>query len=154
MKQPPLKLTRAGLQKLKLKKVSLGEKLKKIVRQLGENSISENSTEDISHSQLVREKMFTQEELLKTTQLIDNANVIKKNHQNCSIVVPGCRVKLQNHKLCYTFQVVDPIEANSSEGKISIESPLGSAVINQKLGNKVCVITPAGKVDLEITKIM
>ena len=44
-------------------------------------------------------------------------------------------------------------EAAPLEGKISIESPVGQAILGRKVGDKVDVKTPSGIVKLTISKI-
>ena len=52
-----------------------------------------------------------------------------------------------------TYTIVGAAEANPSEGKISQKSPIGSALIGRKKGNKVKVETPSGKITFKIKKI-
>jgi transcription elongation factor GreA len=44
-------------------------------------------------------------------------------------------------------------EISLKEGKISPLSPIGKALMNKKIGDKISVNIPAGKLDLEITNI-
>jgi transcription elongation factor GreA len=52
-----------------------------------------------------------------------------------------------------TFTLVGSEEANSLEGKISNESPLGQALIGKKAGDTATVIAPKGEVVYTIKKI-
>lgn len=52
-----------------------------------------------------------------------------------------------------TFQLVSPSEVDPAEGKISVESPVGSAVINQVPGDEVVVQAPAGDVRLRVLEV-
>ena len=52
-----------------------------------------------------------------------------------------------------TYIIVGVAEANPREGKISQKSPIGSALLNRKKGNKVKVDTPSGKIVFKIKKI-
>jgi transcription elongation factor GreA len=51
----------------------------------------------------------------------------------------------------YTF--VHPIEVDPSEGKISLASPVGTALQNRSVGEEVVLIVPAGEKRLFIEKI-
>ena len=51
------------------------------------------------------------------------------------------------------FQLVGSTEANSLEGKISNESPVGKALIGKKVGDVVAVETQAGVIEYEVLKI-
>jgi transcription elongation factor GreA len=52
-----------------------------------------------------------------------------------------------------TYIIVGAAEANPTEGKISNESPIGSALLGRKKGEKVRVNTPAGEITFKIKKI-
>ena len=52
-----------------------------------------------------------------------------------------------------TYTIVSPHEANMSEGKISIKSPIAQALLNRKAGDTVTVRVPAGMLNLKIENI-
>ncbi|MFT7016572.1 MAG: transcription elongation factor GreA [Candidatus Paceibacteria bacterium] len=52
-----------------------------------------------------------------------------------------------------TYQVVGNEEANFSAGKISFESPLGSALMEKTKGDEVKVNTPKGETSYTIKKV-
>ena len=49
--------------------------------------------------------------------------------------------------------VVEELEADPANAKISTSSPIGRALINKKMGESVEVETPNGKIVLKILKI-
>ena len=51
------------------------------------------------------------------------------------------------------YSIVGAAEANPSEGKISHLSPIGSALIGAKKGEKVRVATPSGTITFKVKKI-
>ncbi|MCQ2168348.1 MAG: transcription elongation factor GreA [Bacteroidales bacterium] len=52
-----------------------------------------------------------------------------------------------------TFTIVSPHEMNLQEGKISLKSPIGQALMGKREGETVEVQAPAGKMRLKIEKI-
>jgi len=52
-----------------------------------------------------------------------------------------------------TYTLVNPHEANLTEGKLSIQSPIGSALKDHKVGDIVSVSVPAGTLQLRIDSI-
>lgn len=52
-----------------------------------------------------------------------------------------------------TYTIVGAAEANPMEGKISNVSPIGSALLGRKMGDKVRVKTPAGELIFKIKRI-
>ena len=52
-----------------------------------------------------------------------------------------------------TYKIASPHEANLREGKISIKSPIGQALLNKRVGDVVEVQVPAGVLKLRIENI-
>lgn len=52
-----------------------------------------------------------------------------------------------------TFHLVSPSEVDPAKGKISIESPVGSAMMNHAPGDEVTVKAPAGTVRLRVIEV-
>ncbi len=67
----------------------------------------------------------------------------------------GCRVELENIDTGETveYQLVGPDESNIDNGRISVTSPLGRAMIGKKMGDEIIVHAPAGKRCYELVEI-
>jgi transcription elongation factor GreA len=52
-----------------------------------------------------------------------------------------------------TYQIVGEYEADPSEGRISVTSPIARALIGRKVGDSVEVMTPGGQKDYKIVKV-
>lgn len=67
----------------------------------------------------------------------------------------GSRVKVLNLDANreQTFQLVGSNEVDTAGGKISVESPVGSAVIDHAAGDEVVVSAPAGPVRLRLLEV-
>jgi len=52
------------------------------------------------------------------------------------------------------YQLVGPDEANIEEGRISVSSPLGKAIIGKKPGDEIILNAPAGKRFYELIEIL
>jgi transcription elongation factor GreA len=66
----------------------------------------------------------------------------------------GKTVTLKNDKREMTYMIVGDLEANPSEGKLSLRSPIGKAVEGKKQGDEVEIHTPSGVVEYTITKVV
>ena len=58
-----------------------------------------------------------------------------------------------NNNARMTYTIASPHEANLREGKISIKSPIGQALLNKTVGDVVEVQVPAGLLRLRIDSI-
>ena len=67
----------------------------------------------------------------------------------------GSTVHLRNLKsgASLRYTVVSPREVNAAEGKISIDSPMGRALVSRREGEEVEVSAPAGSLRFRIEKI-
>ncbi len=89
------------------------------------------------------------EALLAQSQVIDLSTI------DTSKVGLLAIVRLKNRKTGqeFTYQVVPAVEADVRAGKISVESPIGKALLGQEVGAVVQVQVPAGRLELEILEI-
>ena len=53
-----------------------------------------------------------------------------------------------------TFKLVSENEIDLKQGKISFNSPIGSALVGKKVGDLIDVTVPSGIMKLEILKII
>lgn len=86
--------------------------------------------------------------------IVDNA-VIVKNTKNNSKVGMGSQVTIKKvgAKKDTTITIVGEFEANPTINKISVGSPLGSALFGKKKGDTVIVKAPAGEMKYQIVEI-
>jgi transcription elongation factor GreA len=69
------------------------------------------------------------------------------------IVALGSRVEVDEDGEREAFQLVHPHEANAAEGRISIVSPVGKALLGHRVGDEVLVPLPAGDRRLQIISV-
>lgn len=86
---------------------------------------------------------------------IGRAEVIDTSQLSGETIKFGATVSLEDEdsgdKAKYT--IVGDLEANLKEGKISISSPIGRALIGKKEGESVDVRTPKGSRSFEVLKV-
>lgn len=83
--------------------------------------------------------------------ILQNVEIIKKPRGAAKVQL-GSLVKLKNSKTMQ-FQVVGTVEADPLNGKISDESPIGRALLGQKVGDIVEIKTPAETAKYKIVEI-
>ncbi|MFC1826104.1 GreA/GreB family elongation factor, partial [Thermodesulfobacteriota bacterium] len=71
-------------------------------------------------------------------------------------VVFSCSVVLENTDTGENveYQLVGPDESNVEQGRISILSPLGKAIIGKKPGDEIILQTPGGQRAYELVEII
>jgi len=85
---------------------------------------------------------------------LSNAKIIEELNIDPNKVFIGVTVTIKDEDGdTYEYAIVDEEEANPSEMKISIGSPLAQGLLEHKVGDKVDVQLPAGVMKFEILKI-
>ncbi len=86
--------------------------------------------------------------------MLKNVDLIDENGNTDQVNV-GTKVRIFNRTRNkeVEYHLVGSTEANASLGKISDQSPIGKAIIGEKVGRVVQVEAPAGMMELEILEI-
>ena len=150
-------ITAEGLEKLKeevehlstVKRREVAQRIRE-AREFGD--ISENSEYDDAKNEqaLVEQRIVVLEDKLRRSTVIDKKKI------DTDVVGVGVAVHVKDQKSgdSRKFQIVGSAEADLSDGKLSDESPIGSALIGHKRGDIVSVEVPRGpKRKLKITRI-
>jgi len=152
-------LTREGMEKLEaelqhLKSVRRKEVADRIKEAREYGDIVENSEYDDAKNEqaFVEGRIKDLEKLLRNVQIISEEEGDAGNNE----VKIGSTVELKDLESGekFTYTLVGSAEADPSENKISNESPVGSAILGRKAGEKVEVEVPAGIIEYEIINIL
>jgi len=147
-------LTRAGLNKLENelhnlkvnKRQEIAEKIKE-AREQGD--LSENAEYDAAKDEQreIEERIVAIESLLKNAEVVDDAEE--------GTINIGCKVKLFDKEFGeeVEYMIVGSTEANSLQGKISNESPVGMALLRHRVGDEVTVETQAGVLEYKVLSV-
>ena len=145
--------TPEGLDKIKKEyehriNVLRAEIAKQLKEAKSEGDLAENAAFDAAkESQAVNEGRI---EEIKT--LLENVKVIRGSSGKSSVDV-GSEVKVESKNGTRTFVIVGAAESDPLQGFISNESPLGSAFLEKKKGDKINVKTPKGEVEYKILEV-
>jgi transcription elongation factor GreA len=126
----------------------LAKRLRAAIQQ---GDLSENA--DYIHAKeqqaFIEGRIQALERILRNSQIIPEEKVEGRER-----VEIGAHVSIQEGDFPEeTYHLVGPAEADPRNGKISFESPIGSALMNHKVGDTVQVATPGGQMVLKIIKI-
>ena len=149
-------LTYAGLKALEdelenLRVVKRKEVAGKIKEAREQGDLSENAEYDAAKDQQrdIEARIDELEKILKNVEVVVEEEVdLEKINVGCTILVHDDEYDEE-----IEFKIVGSTEANSLQGKISNESPVGQALIGKKVGDVVDVETPAGNIRYTVLKI-
>ncbi|MBC7746766.1 transcription elongation factor GreA, partial [Pedobacter sp.] len=108
-------------------------------------------SENAEYEAAREEQALVESRVAEIEEILLNADIIKIGKSN-GIVKVGSTVVLHNGKKV-TYTIVGPVEADPLEGKISNESPIGSALIGKKVGDKVIIEAPRGNVTYTVEAV-
>lgn len=149
-------LTYEGLKKLEdelqdlkvVKRKQIAEKIKE-AREQGD--LSENAEYDAAKD----EQRDIEARIEQIEKILKNAEVVVEDEVDLDKISVGCKVKVLDVEFDEEeeFKIVGSSEANSLNGKISNESPVGKALIGAKAGDTVRVETQAGMIEYKVLEI-
>ncbi|KKS53606.1 MAG: Transcription elongation factor GreA [Parcubacteria group bacterium GW2011_GWC2_45_7] len=147
-----IKLTQEGLEKIKnelreLKTVRRKEVAGRIevAKELGD--LSENA----DYQAAKEESAWLEGRILELDNILSRSQVAEA--PKAGIVSIGSTVTTQSNNQTRIFIIVGATEADPGHGKISAESPLGSALLGCKVDDDILVQTPGGAMRYKIVKV-
>ncbi|MCP6717975.1 MAG: transcription elongation factor GreA [Patescibacteria group bacterium] len=146
-------LTPEGLKKIKeeldyLKNVKRKEIAERIRHAASFGDLSENAAYDEAKDS----QGFLEREIYRLKTILSKAQVIKKKENGKVQIGSIVHLKSENNKK-QKFQIVESEESDIIKGKISQESPIGSALLGKSKGKKIKIKTPEGKIEYEIFEV-
>ena len=145
-------LTPEGLEKLKKELTYLKTVKRKEVAERLEKCISYGDlTENAEYHETKEAQGFLEGRILELEELLSNAIVVEEKQKGVAQIGSTILVKTGSDE--EKFTIVGAEEADPLLCKISIDSPLGRALLNQTKGTTIEVLTPQGKLQYKILKI-
>ena len=120
-----------------------------VARSFGD--LSENSEYDEARN----EQAKVEARIAELEELIENAEIVDESSLDTSVVNIGSIVKVLDKDINeeIEYHIVGSNETNPFENKISVESPVGTALNGKRVGDKVEVHAPGGTIVLEILDV-
>ena len=148
-----IQVTKEGFESLKqeldeLVNIKRPKLVERLSRARSEGDLAENS----DYYNAKDELEFLDGRIAEVETVLKNAVVAKASNGHGKVGL-GAKVSVKYDSNQTIYHLVGEWEADPVKSKISIESPLGQALLNKKKGDKVEVEAPAGKIVYEILSI-
>jgi transcription elongation factor GreA len=148
--------TEEGLNKMRaelqqLKTVERKAATQAVVEARDKGDLSENAEYDAAREA----QALLELRIAKLEDVIANARIVDESKIDLSKVSILTTIKIKNvgNGAQMKYTLVAENEADLKIGKISVDSPIGKALLGKKVGENVEVQVPAGKVTFQITEI-
>jgi transcription elongation factor GreA len=151
----PVYLTEQGYAELKqelellitVRRPDLAIKLKEAV---AEGDLKENA----NYHDAKEQQAFVEGRIQYLENILRSAQVVSSNGATDEVRIGSVvTMREEGSDEDETYTIVGAAEANPREGKISNESPIGSALMGSKKGDNVRVTTPQGTIVFKVKKI-
>jgi len=149
----PVLLTPEGLEKLKRdlevalkRRAEAGERLKEAFQpgDIEDNPEYEQAKEEVG---LIDSRIYELEEMIGRAQIINEHPHSNKAQAGSTIEVENADGELE------TYHLVGAVESDPASGRISVDSPVGRALVGHKKGDKVEVRVPSGVLNLTVKAV-
>ena len=130
------------------KRQEVAQKIKE-AREQGD--LSENAEYDAAKD----EQRDIEARIEEIEKILKNVEIVVEDEVDSDKINIGCKVSLYDYDFDeeVEWKIVGSTEANSLEGKISNESPVGMALIGASVGDEIEVETPAGIMKYKVLEI-
>lgn len=102
-------------------------------------------SENFEYYAAKREKNKNESRIRYLEKVLRYATVIEDHSEEDEIGLENTvTIRFEDDDMLETYRIVTPIRCNSLQNKISIESPIGKALLGHKKGDRVEVMMPNG----------
>ncbi len=148
-------LTKEGLEELQaelklLQEVKLPEAIERVARARDHGDLSENAEYHSARD----DKQLLETRIEQILEILEKAQVVASTHSH-QVVGMGSKVQIvkKGSKKNQVVTLVGEFEADPTNGKISVASPMGKSLMGKKRNDVVAVEAPAGRLEYTITDI-
>jgi len=149
-------ITKEGLERLKKELKQLeGIERPRNIRAIEDARAHGDISENAEYHAAKEKQSFLDGKINELQSVIGKAEVLEVEKGPADNVVFGKTVLLYNLETDeeIKYQLLGPYESEPENGRISVHSPLGQALIGKELGDEVTVKTPGGIQEFEILEI-
>jgi len=144
-------VTPEGLEKIKSQLEGIKEQLKDVAFKIKEAKDLGDLSENAEYHEAKNHQAFLFGKELELEEKIRNAQIISKAVSD-SITV-GSNVEIEEDGDIEKYEIVGSDESDPLKGRISVDSPIGSALVGHKKGDKIKIATPGGTLLFTIIKV-
>jgi transcription elongation factor GreA len=147
-------LTKKGRKKLEDELQHLRQvKRQEVAHRLHEAMEDGELIENAEYEAAKNEQAFVEGRILEIEHILATALEIKRARSKDSVKIGSTVVVQEDGAANETYTIVGAAEASPKDGLISNESPLGRALLERKVGDRIQVDAPAGVLNFRVIKI-
>lgn len=150
-----LYISRDGLEKLKEELREMNDRRMRVADAIEHARSLGDLKENAEYHSAKEEQAMLHAKIKDVEDKIARAQILEEQDIDTSKAYMGASVRVLNKKTKkeITYTLVNPVEADMRNGKISTTSPVGRAVLGSTVGEEVVAKVPAGDLTLKILNI-
>ena len=151
-----VQLTQAGLDELVQELADRKQKQLEIASEIQEAKELGDLKENEPYAEAMKKKEINDARIDELEYVISKAQVVESSAKGIAGIGSTVEIQRVGSKAIKTIKLVgkeESQEADPSEGKVSIDSPVGNALNSAKTGDTVKVALPVGEVSYKVLKV-
>lgn len=154
VKERSIQLTAAGKARLEDELANLvSQKLPDYRNRILEANEHGDISDNGEYEELKESLVLAEARVQELEQLLDRADIIQRDPNDDTIGLGSVVTLRGDDGEQETWTLVRPEEANTLDGTISTESPVGSALVGRRVGDSAVVTTPGGEIVYTVVSI-
>jgi transcription elongation factor GreA len=137
IKQKLTLLSKKGMRELKNGIAQLEHDRRALIRGLHEISKSPNHDDRIEHIERLAQLEAVESELTDKRSLLGSSRIIPSRRARLKVAIGSVVDLIDQQGRLFTYTIVESVEANPSDGRISIASPLGQRLLGRTVKDMV-----------------
>jgi len=146
-------LTKQGLEEIRDELEKLYEERKQVAAMIKEARSYGDISENSEYSQAKERQAMLEGRIAELENILRNAIMAEDSTCRPHVVCVGSKVKVRNLNQEIDYVLVGATQSNPKEGKISVDSPVGKALLGKSVGEEVVVQAPSGQIKLMVKQI-
>lgn len=153
VRERTVQLTPAGKVKLEEELAHLvNVKRPELTSRIADSSDQGDQTDNVEYDAVKEELVQTETRIAELEQMLEHAVIIE--NPSTDVVGLGSVVTIRGDDgLEETWTLVNHVEADTRDGSISTESPVGQALLGKRPGDSATVQTPGGVIVYTVVRI-
>ncbi|MGD8463491.1 MAG: transcription elongation factor GreA [Anaerolineae bacterium] len=124
-----------------------------VARAIHEAKMDGDVSENAGYEEAKRQQAFLEGRIMTVQSMLDSAVIIESNGPSDTVLLGSKVTVAENGFEPERYVIVGSAESDPSSGRISNQSPLGSALMGRRVGDQITFETPGGPVEMELLKI-
>ena len=148
----PVLLTPEGLEKLKRDLEEVRGKRREAAERMKEAAQPGDIEDNPEFEQAKEDVAALDNRIYELEEMIGRAKIIEEHHGG--VIEPGSVIEVEDAEgQVETWHLVGAVESDPGAGRISIDSPVGRALLGRRKGDRVSVNAPSGVVEFSVKAV-